>query len=147
MKPRAAPLFSTPDEAENAFYEALEQGDVAQLMDVWADDEEVVCIHPGGARLIGHDAVQASWQEIFANAPVPIRPTRLHAVQSMMSCVHTVVEQLVVDTGRGQQVVNCYATNVFHKGPAGWRMVLHHASQAPDDLGPADQQDIPDLLH
>ncbi|WP_124077845.1 nuclear transport factor 2 family protein [Pigmentiphaga humi] len=140
-------MFATSEEAEQAFYEALEQGDLAQLMAVWADDEDIVCIHPGGPRLIGHGAVQESWREILANSAVPIRPTRIHIMQSMMGSVHTVVEQLMVDTSQGKQVVNCYATNVFHKGPTGWRMVLHHSSQAPADLGPAELQDIPDLLH
>jgi ketosteroid isomerase-like protein len=147
MTPRKTNLFATPDEAEHAFYEALETGDLAQLMEVWSDDDEIVCIHPGGQRLIGHDAVQGSWQEILSNAPVPIRPTRQHAMQSMMNAVHTVVEQLTVDTEQGQQIVNCYATNVFHKGTSGWRLVLHHSSQAPDDLGSSDRQDMPDLLH
>lgn len=147
MKPSKSALFATPDDAEHAFYEALEQGDLVQLMDVWSDDEEIVCIHPGGQRLIGHEAVQGSWQEILNTAPVPIRPTRQHALQSMMNAVHTVVEQLTVETSQGQQVVHCYATNVFHKGPTGWKMVLHHSSQAPDDLGTADHQDVPDMLH
>ncbi|RZS86278.1 ketosteroid isomerase-like protein [Pigmentiphaga kullae] len=147
LKSRGAPLFATSEEAEQAFYDALEQGDLAQLMAVWADDEDIVCIHPGGPRLIGHDAVMESWREILGSSPVPIRPTRVHAVQSMMSSVHTVVEQLVVDTSQGKQLVNCYATNVFHKGPTGWRLVLHHSSQAPADLGPTELQDVPDLLH
>ncbi|MDX3906670.1 MAG: nuclear transport factor 2 family protein [Pigmentiphaga sp.] len=147
LKSRGAPLFATSEEAEQAFYDALEQGDLAQLMAVWSDDEEIVCIHPGGQRLIGHEAVQESWREIFGNSPVPIRATRIHAVQSMMSSVHTLVEQLMVDTSQGRQVVNCYATNVYHKGPTGWRLVLHHSSQAPDDLGSTEPQDIPDLLH
>ncbi|OVZ57338.1 DUF4440 domain-containing protein [Pigmentiphaga sp. NML080357] len=140
-------MFATSEEAEQAFYDALEQGDLAQLMAVWADDEDIVCIHPGGPRLVGHEAVQESWREIFGNAPVSIRPTRIHTVQSMMSSVHTVVEQLMVDTSQGRQIVRCYATNVFHKGPTGWRLVLHHSSQAPADLGPTELQDVPDLLH
>ncbi|MBX6318672.1 nuclear transport factor 2 family protein [Pigmentiphaga sp.] len=147
LKSRGALLFATSEEAEQAFYEALEQGDLGQLMAVWAEDEDVVCIHPGGPRLIGHEAVQESWREILGNSPLSIRPTRIHAVQSMMSSVHTVVEQVMVDTAQGKQVVNCYATNVFHKGPTGWRMVLHHSSQAPADLGTAEMQDVPDLLH
>lgn len=147
LKSRGAPLFATSEEAEQAFYDALEQGDLAQLMAVWADDEDIVCIHPGGPRLIGHDAVMESWREILGSSPVPIRPTRVHTAQSMMSSVHTVVEQLMVDTSQGKQLVNCYATNVFHKGPTGWRLVLHHSSQAPADLGPTEFQDVPDLLH
>ncbi|WP_345245914.1 YybH family protein [Pigmentiphaga soli] len=139
-------MFATPDEAEHAFYEALEQADLAQLMEVWSDDEEIVCIHPGGPRLVGLQAVQESWQEIFANGPLPIRPLHLHTVQSMMSSVHTVVEQLVAGSGRSRQILNCHATNVYHKGPTGWRLVLHHASQAPAGFEPVPE-DIPDLLH
>ena len=29
-------------------------------------DEEIVCVHPGGPRLVGYDAVRASWERIFA---------------------------------------------------------------------------------
>lgn len=48
LKSRGAPLYATSEEAGQAFYDALEQGDLAQLMAVWADDEDIVCIHPGG---------------------------------------------------------------------------------------------------
>ncbi len=146
MKPAPSANYATPDEAEHAFYEALEQADLPLLMGVWADDEEIVCIHPGGQRLIGHAAVKQAWAEILGNGPVSIRPTRQHTLQSLMGAVHTLVEQVVVETRSGTQVVNCYTTNVFHKGATGWHMVLHHASQAPDDLD-GDLDDVPDLLH
>ncbi len=140
-------VFATPDEAETAFYEALELGDIELLMRAWADDEDIVCIHPGGDRLIGAHAVRSSWQEILASGTLPVRPLRVHAMQSMMSSVHTLVEQLTVDSREGTHTVNCYATNVFHNGPSGWRLVLHHSSQAPDDAGVAQLHDIPDILH
>jgi len=140
-------MFATPDEAEQAFYEALEQGDLARLMQVWADDEDIVCVHPGGARLAGHAAVQESWQEILGAGPLSVRPLHTLTIQSMMSSVHTLVEQVTARTHGGIQVANCYATNVYHKGPAGWRLVLHHASPAPADAGLLDLHDIPDLLH
>jgi ketosteroid isomerase-like protein len=144
---RGAPLFATSEEAEHAFYDAIEQGDITQMMAVWADDEDIVCIHPDSPRLIGHDAVLESWRDILGGPQLHIRSTRLHMVQSMMNSVHTVVEQLMIETDRGREIVNCYATNVFHKGPAGWRLVLHHASSAPADMDPSDTHDIPDLLH
>ena len=34
--------FSTPDQAEDAFYRALERADLSAMMAVWAEDEEVV---------------------------------------------------------------------------------------------------------
>ena len=36
------------------------------MMATWADDEDIVCVHPGGARLVGYDAVRASWEQLFA---------------------------------------------------------------------------------
>ena len=49
--------FPTPQDAEAAFYEALETGDLETMMEVWAEDEEIVCVHPGGPRLAGYDQV------------------------------------------------------------------------------------------
>src|SRR5690606_33903414 len=113
------PLFSTADEAEAAFYEAIELGDLDLLMRVWSTDENVACIHPGGERLVGVDAVRASWQEILANGALPLRRLGVHAVHGAASSVHTVIEQLAVGTRQGRHVVSCYATNVYHNGPSG----------------------------
>ena len=43
--------FPTPQDAEAAFYEALERADLEAMMEVWAEDEEIVCVHPAGPRL------------------------------------------------------------------------------------------------
>ena len=58
--------FPTPQDAETAFYEALEAGNLDAMMEVWAEDEEIVCVHPGGERLVGYDAVRSSWAQIAA---------------------------------------------------------------------------------
>ena len=139
--------FATPEEAEGAFYEALEQADPLRLMQVWADDEDIVCIHPGGVRAHGHHAVRESWREILAHGPLVIRPTRTIVLPSIATVVHVVLEQISVDTAEGPRVTGCYATNVYHKGRAGWHMVLHHASPAPAQAGALDLHDLPDLLH
>jgi hypothetical protein len=110
-------MFATPEEAEHAFYEALDQADVVRLMQVWADDEEVVCIHPGGLRIVGHSAVHDSWQQVLANGPLHVRPLRPLVMLSMMCAVHVLVEQVAVQTREGTQFANCYATNIYHKGP------------------------------
>jgi hypothetical protein len=57
------------------------------------------------------------------------------------------VEQVAVQTREGTQFANCYATNIYHKGPTGWRMVMHHASPAPTEAGVLDLHDVPDMLH
>ena len=44
-----SPHGGSPDETEAMFYEALQKGDVDLLMSCWAEDDEIVCVHPGGS--------------------------------------------------------------------------------------------------
>ena len=53
--------FPTAQDAENAFYEALERCDLEGMMAVWAEDEDIVCVHPGGPRLTGHDQIREAF--------------------------------------------------------------------------------------
>lgn len=140
-------MFTTPQEAEHAFYEAIRQADLALMMSVWADDDEVVCIHPGGMRTVGHSALQTAWQQIFAAGPVSIHPMQTMIMSGVMNSVHMLVEQIMVSIAEGEETGHCYATNIYQKGPDGWKMILHHASLAPSDAGLFDLHDRPDTLH
>jgi len=65
------PVFTTALEAEAAFYRALSEGDFEALMAVWSEEEEVVCVQPGGPRIVGLAAVREIWRQILADgAPV-----------------------------------------------------------------------------
>lgn len=140
-------MFATPQETEDAFYEALEHADLTRLMQVWADDEEVVCIHPGGLRVVGLKAVEESWQAILAAGPLHIRPMQPVVMQSIASAVHILVEHVETARGPHDGYVSCYATNIYHKGATGWRLVMHHASAAPAEAGLLDLSDVPGMLH
>ena len=89
---RLKELNGSAAEVEAAFYDALHRADLEALMALWADDEEIVCIHPGGARLIGHAAIRASWETILAAGGLHIVPAQLHETHNLMSSVHTVIE-------------------------------------------------------
>jgi ketosteroid isomerase-like protein len=125
---RRKQLNGSATEVEAAFYDALNRADVESLMMLWADDEEIVCIHPGGPRLLGHAAIQASWEAILERGGLQIRPSQLHATHNLMSSVHTVVEGV---TSSASEPAHLIATNVYIKTPQGWRIVLHHVSVAP----------------
>jgi ketosteroid isomerase-like protein len=131
-------------EIEAAFYEALNRADVEALMALWADDEEIICIHPGGPRLHGHAAIQASWEAILAQGGLQIRPSQLHETHNLMSAVHTVIEG-VTSSGTSEPA-HLVATNAYMKTPRGWRMVLHHVSVAPGPV-PAAQHAPSNSLH
>lgn len=122
-------LNGSAAEVEAAFYEALNRADIESLMALWAEDDEIVCVHPGGARLHGHAAIQQSWEAILERGGLQIRPSQLHETHNLMSSVHTVIEG-VTSTG-GSEAAHLVATNVYMKTPQGWRMVLHHVSVAP----------------
>ncbi|MCM5570656.1 nuclear transport factor 2 family protein [Burkholderiaceae bacterium FT117] len=127
---RRTPLFDTAESVEEAFYDAMRRGDLPAMMSLWSSDDEVVCIHPGSARLTGLDAIRASWESIFSGGGVAVR-TRDAVVQSSgVVSVHNLVEQVTITGRMGSQVVECVVTNVYAKTAAGWRIVLHHGSPA-----------------
>ena len=127
VKVRTLPIYTSPQDAALAFYQAFEARDLDAMMLAWADDEEIVCIHPGGQRLVGFDAVRNAWEQLFAGdmrlsfrlEQVVLLETVGLALQSAIEHVHT-----ADGTVRGAAV----ATNVFLRTPSGWRMVCHHAS-------------------
>lgn len=130
---RSKVIHSSPQDIEQAFYEALEAADLEALMDLWADDEHVVCIHPGGPRVEGYHDVRDSWKEILSAGALQIRVVPVHRVEGVMVSVHNIVEQVIMSSSRGEpHVVQVNATNVYHKGPNGWKIVMHHASPAMD---------------
>lgn len=121
------PFFATPQEAEAAFYRAFSQRDLPAMMAVWAEDEDVVCIHPGGQTLMGAEAVRASWAEIFRNAPdMQFVVAEKQRSQNDTLAVHVVHEH--IRTGGEMSRAPILATNVYRRTESGWRMVLHHAS-------------------
>jgi ketosteroid isomerase-like protein len=134
-------LFASSAECEQAFYEALEGGDIDALTDLLHDDEDVCCVHPGGPRLIGFAAVRASWAAILANGALRIRAHARKTVETPAVALHNVIEELVVEQGRQPKIVRVIATNGYVKTPAGWKMVLHHASPAPE--GPVEEFEAP----
>jgi ketosteroid isomerase-like protein len=137
--------FATAQDAENAFYEALERCDLDGMMAVWAEDDDIVCVHPGGPRLTGQEPVRDSWAQIFAGGP----RARLHvsqqvAISAMMLAVHSVHESFSAQDAPAVPVV---ATNIYLRTAAGWRMIVHHASRAPGKPQSAPQAGAPKLLH
>ena len=147
-------IFPTAQDAENAFYEALERCDLEGMMAVWAEDDDIVCVHPAGARLTGQDQVRESWARIFAGGPrARVAISQQVAISGMMIAVHSVFENFSIEGGsRGQRAEDArpapiVATNVYLRTAAGWRMIVHHASPAPAQPEAASRDSPPKILH
>ena len=146
-KPKTPPpIVGSADDTESAFYEALRTGDIDKLMACWADEDDIVCVHPGGARLLGAGSIRAAFDMMFTNGSISVKAEKVHRVESLDASVHSVLERIEVLTDDGLRHAYVIATNVYQKTPLGWRMVAHHASPGtPREM--LEVNDSPQVLH
>ena len=143
---RAATVGGSADEVEAAFYEALQAGDLERLMACWANEEEIICVHPGGPRLICAVAIRNSFEIMFGHGPIRSFPERLHKLETITSAVHNLIERVEIYTAEGAQIAFVTSTNVYMRTAEGWRMVAHHASPGtPPEIH--SDIDTPTILH
>jgi uncharacterized protein (TIGR02246 family) len=142
----SAHLLATPDDVEAQFYEAMREGDIDKLMAVWSDDDDIVCVHPGGPRVVGVRAIRATFEAIFERGAIPVEPDQVHRTRSLDAAVHNVVETVAIASSEGTRHGHVVATNVYLKTAMGWRMVAHHASPGHAQK-PREPSDPPATLH
>ena len=158
----AAVLLGSADEVEAQFYEALRQGDIERLMALWADDDGIVCVHPGGGRCIGAPAIRASFEAIFGSgaggaaggrAGIPVQPGQVHRLEQIGMALHHLVERIRLPAaeparaGRQAQTAYVLASNLYLKTAQGWRLAAHHASPGTAQEPAALVAEAPSTLH
>ncbi|MFJ9040892.1 nuclear transport factor 2 family protein [Streptomyces sp. NPDC102406] len=159
------------DDANRAYYEAMERGDFEELTSLWlapedasyaedadpddAEDTSISCVHPGWPVLTGRGEVLRSYALIMANTEYIqffLTDVRISVVAdtALVTCTENILsggpaprdgEELGPLVG--QRVV---ATNVFRRTRDGWKLWSHHASpvlaDAEDEPGTADDPGI-----
>ncbi len=94
-KVRTPPIYTTPCDAALAFYQAFEAKDIDAMMSTWAEDEEIVCVHPGGTRLVGYDAVRVGWEQLFAgDARLSFRLDQMVMIETVGLAMQSAVEHV-----------------------------------------------------
>lgn len=135
-------IFTSSRDVENAFYEALQRADIEALMAVWSEDEEIICVLPGGPRLKGYAAIREAWQQVFSSGKqLRIRITEPAVIQTPFTAVHSLVMEISL-VGSDTPRAPIAATNIYLRGPLGWRMLVHHASPVPPTT-----PETPKVLH
>ena len=124
--------LETLRDANDRFYRALEELDLAGMEKIWTHDGWVRCVHPGWDILVGWEAVRQSWEQIFASTRwLRVTPTTIEAAVigtvGLVVCSENITAKNEGDVG----VAVAQATNVFRMTSEGWRMFHHHASPAP----------------
>ncbi|HEX7951466.1 MAG TPA: nuclear transport factor 2 family protein [Burkholderiales bacterium] len=140
-----ARTYATPQDAEQAFYRAFELADLAEMMAVWAEEEDIVCVHPGGSRHSGVVEVRESWRQLFSQGPrLRFRLTGNRVIGGRMLSIHSVYEHVSV-AGDPRPSSPLLSTNAYLLTDRGWRMLLHHASALAPEAVP--QEAPPSILH
>ena len=108
-------FLGTVEDTEAAFYDAISRADIDGLMAIWAEDDEIICIHPGAPRLIGHAAIRASWVRKCSRWSPCVR-------QGHERCPHRVVVHRLVRgpelRGGGGWLTGAEVARVDRMGPA-----------------------------
>jgi ketosteroid isomerase-like protein len=132
---------SEVEQANARFYQAFETLDLARMERVWSHAEHVKCVHPGWPILVGWDAVRSSWATIFENtAEMRFTLSDVRASACGELAWVTCTENIFSEVHGRLAVTSVLATNLFERGPDGWRLVHHHASHI---LATAPDRDSP----
>ncbi len=139
-------ILASPDDAEQAFYDAFNRSDLEAMMKVWSEDEESVCVHPGGSRFSGLAAIRESWKQLFETGmKFNVRISNVVRSHSALIAVHSLLQHVSVE-GDDTIAPPLITTNVYARGPQGWQLLLHHTSPSPDTNG-LMMQESPRVVH
>jgi len=107
--------------ANAAFYAAISTANVEAMARLWANNDDISCIHPGWPVIVGRVAVVGSWRDILES------PTRPH-----ITChdPYAIVDGnfgrvLCIELVGGMALA---ASNHFRLISGHWQLVHHQAS-------------------
>jgi ketosteroid isomerase-like protein len=125
--------YPTAQDAEDAFYDAIDDRSADRLRGVWEDSADIACLLPMQPLLQG-EKVHSAFAPLFeGDMRLDIQVRHIRWLELGDLAIHY-VEELVRVPGRPPQPP-FFATNVYRKGASGWRMVLHQNSPAPPPPG------------
>ena len=110
----------------------MTSADIGEIDEVWASEENAVCVHPGRDAIFGYARIRESWVAIFSGVgSMSIAASNeriaLEGDAAWVSCTETI--SLMTDEGLAAAAAQ--ATNIFKRIDGRWRMVVHHASPIP----------------
>jgi len=111
--------------ANQAFYDAHEQRDLAAMNAVWEHSDRATCIHPGWPILRTWPLIEESWRRIFAGSgrtQFIVTNQQTHVVGDV---AWVSLDENLVD---GAMTGTIAATNMFVRVGSNWKLILHHGS-------------------
>ncbi|MGD8588847.1 MAG: nuclear transport factor 2 family protein [Chromatiales bacterium] len=126
--------FPSPQDAEDAYYDAIEEQDLEAMMQVWADSEEILCLLPMQPALRGVASIRHAWEPLLnGQIKLDIEVKHLAWIEHGELAVHLVEEHVLVAGQAEKQTV--YACNIYRQDDSGWHILMHQNSPTPPPPG------------
>ena len=124
--------YKTPQDAEDAYYDTMEEGDLGKLREVWADNDDICCLLPMYPLIQGRREVEEVYRRLFSMGQgLELSIRHLSWIQAGDIAIHQ-VEETVQNPPPGQpKPPPFYATNIFRKVGDGWRLLVHQNAPTP----------------
>jgi ketosteroid isomerase-like protein len=126
-------IFDTPQDAEDAYYDALEDGNLEALLTVWDTTDDISCLLPMHPLAQGRPAVREVFTRLFARGQgIALSVKHLGWIDGGDVAIHHVEESPQGRGSDGQPPLAVYGTNIYRHGAEGWRLIVHqNAPTAP----------------
>ena len=126
--------FALPQDAEDAYYDAIDENDLEAMMSVWDDSAETLCLLPMMPAQRGAAAIRQAWEPLLGGElSLDLEIKHLSWIEHGDIAIHLVEEHVQTPGQPGKQTL--YATNVYRKGGDGWRILMHQNSPTPPPPG------------
>ena len=127
--------FETPQDAEDAYYDALEEGDPDKVLAVWADSDDISCLLPMYPLIQGRKDIAELFTRLFSQGQgVALTVAHLHWMQTEDVAVHQVSENIQHPPPDRPRPPPFYGTNIYRKLDGGWRLIMHLNAPMPAPL-------------
>ena len=128
------PPFTTPQAAEDAYYDAIDEQNIEDLMRVWEESDEVLCLLPMAPAQRGKGAIRKAWSRLLdPNTPLEIEVIHLSWIETEEIAIHLLEERVAAPSQPAPQPL--YACNIYRRGADGWRLLMHQNSPTPPAPG------------
>ena len=126
--------FPSAQDAEDAYYDAIEEQNLDAMMQVWEDSEEILCLLPMQPAQRGTSSIRRAWEPLFSGEiKLDIEVKHLAWIESDQLAIHLIEEHVRIAGQADKQTV--YACNIYRQGDSGWRILMHQNSPTPPPPG------------
>lgn len=124
--------YHTPQEAEDAFYDALDEGDLNKLLAVWAESDDISCLLPMYPMIRSRQDVTDLFERLFSRGHgVSLAITHIDWIQTADIAIHQVEETILEPPSDTPPPSPFYGTNIYRKDKTGWRLIVHLNAPTP----------------